>query len=305
MVIEILTPGANITVYRGFLVVNKEKLPIDDIHGIICATPAVTISGQAVVALAKRAITIVFSGADYLPIATILPHASHTEASRRVGFQAKADQLLKESIWRQIVKAKINNQAIVLSNNNAANQAQQLQALAKRADKDSPAVMEAHAARVYWRALLGQTFKRQTQGAEGVNAILNWGYAILRSAVARQLALAGLYPALGLHHHNRYNPMCLADDVMEPFRPLVDIKISKMKSAAKSLTSKVKMDMAEVVKMPMQINRKNYLAENAIRELVISLARVLENGKGTLTLPKIPQKNNAESLSTRVDVLNV
>ena len=155
-----------------------------------------------------------------------LPGGRNSLHTRILSGQIAASAPTKKRIWREIVREKIWRQADIC----ARATGRRREELARMADKvrsGDPDNVESRAARFYWPALFGRQFRRNTDAA-GINTLLNYGYAILRAATARAVAGAGLHPALGVHHRNQYDPFCLADDLMEPLRPLADWRVWKM-----------------------------------------------------------------------------
>jgi hypothetical protein len=166
----------------------------------------------------------IVSNEKHLPAAMLLPLSTHSTQTERFARQAAVSLPTRKRAWQQIVQAKLRAQARLLEETTGADQG--LHVMAGRVRSGDPDNLEAQAARVYWPALFGkeasgEAFRRDPEG-EGINVHLNYGYAVLRAIVARALCASGLHPSLGVHHHNRYDTFCLADDLMEPFRPLVD-----------------------------------------------------------------------------------
>jgi len=196
------------------------RIPVEDLGVVILQHPAIVISQAAIIACQQQGVVIVFCDACHLPYSVLLPlsdgHTLHTKIMRE---QIAISQPTKKRLWQQIVQQKINQQCETLKvfNKNSI----QLDRLAKQVKTGDSGNHEAQAAQKYWLLLMGGGFRRD-RDAEGVNALLNYGYAIIRAMVARAIVGSGLHPSLGLHHRNQYNGLCLADDLMEPFRPWVD-----------------------------------------------------------------------------------
>lgn len=168
---------------------------------------------------ARHGVPIVCCDRFDKPVSMMLP----TSHNSRVAQRHLAQQSLKlpkaKQAWQSIVKAKITNQATALGNRAAAEKLRELAATVKSGDTTN---REAQAARIYWRAMFGDDFRRIQESGDPLNGSLNYGYTVLRGSVARAITAAGLWPTLGIHHHARENAWCLADDLMEPFRPAVD-----------------------------------------------------------------------------------
>lgn len=196
------------------------KIPVEDLGILILEHPAITITQGALLECQKNKVAVVFCDERHLPYSTMLPIAEGNQLHSKVlRHQVQLSQPAKKRLWKNIVREKIKQQALTLENvGKPYNEFRMLADKVKSGDSEN---IEAEAARKYWPLLMGQDFRRDYQ-AEGANALLNYGYSILRAIIARALVGTGLHPALGLFHHNQYDGLALADDMMEPFRPWVD-----------------------------------------------------------------------------------
>lgn len=198
-------------------------IPVEDIGMLILQHPAIVITQAVIIACQNNNVGIIFCDDKHLPYSLILPISEGNNLHNKIlGTQIEIKLATKKRLWQQIVKEKIIQQSITLKllNKNTV-QIDQLLRKVKSGDKENT---EAQAAQKYWRLLLGNNFRRD-QNAGGINALLNYGYSIIRAMIARAIVGSGLHPALGLHHKNQYNGLCLADDLMEPFRPWVDMLV--------------------------------------------------------------------------------
>ncbi len=201
-------------------------IPVEDIGILILQHPAIVITQKTLIVCQKNNTVVVFCDEQYIPYSVILPisegHSLHTKVLQQ---QISVSKSTKNRLWQQIVRHKIIQQVDTLDRLNVSSATLKRIAIkVKSSDKENH---EAQAAQLYWRLLMGQNFRRD-RNQSGINALLNYGYAIIRAMVARSLVGSGLHPALGLHHHNQYNGLCLADDLMEPFRPWVDLVVWKI-----------------------------------------------------------------------------
>lgn len=204
---------------------NIAKIPIEDIGVIILQHSAITLSQPLIVECQRNNTLIVFCDERHLPYSIILPIAEgHTLHSKILKEQVSVTDARRSRLWTQIVKEKIRQQAFTLELYHKSHKG--LLHLESKVKSGDPENCEAQAAKQYWGLLMDKGFKRDVN-ASGVNALLNYGYAIMRAMVARAIVSTGLHPSLGLHHSNQYNPLCLADDVMEPFRAWVDFIVLK------------------------------------------------------------------------------
>jgi CRISPR-associated protein Cas1 len=196
------------------------SIPCEDIGVVVVDHPQTTYSHGALASLSEAGAAVVVCGRDHLPTAVLLPLADHSQVVWRLHDQLNASQPIRKQIWKQLVQAKIRAQALLLEKDAPARS--KLLELARSVRSGDPANVEAQAARIYWTNWLPEEIFRRDQDGDGLNALLNYGYAILRAALARAIVAAGMHPALGLKHKNRSNAFCLADDLIEPLRPLVD-----------------------------------------------------------------------------------
>jgi CRISPR-associated protein Cas1 len=204
-------------------------IPCDDIGLLIVDERDTTYSHHALATIADRGGSLVVCGDNHLPVGVLLPYPDHTETVWRIESQVNAGKVLRKQLWARIVWAKVLAQADLLSH--AASKQQQLRALARRIRSGDSSNVEAHAAKVYWAHWLpDRPFTREAQGTDPLNALLDYGYAVMRAALARAIVAAGLIPALGIKHSNRSNAFCLADDLVEPLRPFVDARVRWMRS---------------------------------------------------------------------------
>ncbi len=196
----------------------KGSVPIEDMALLVLDHYQITLTTQLINKLQANCVAIVHCDAQHLPFGITLPLYSHTEHSERVKYQLNASEALKKQLWKQTVIQKIKNQAAVLKLfHREVDSMENYYLQTKSGDTTNT---EAKAAQHYWKYLFPD-FQRSRFG-NTPNNLLNFGYAVLRSIVARALVSTGLLPVLGIFHKNKYNPYCLADDIMEPYRPFVD-----------------------------------------------------------------------------------
>ena len=231
-VIEVTSEGCHLARYHGLMTVSKSgdekvRVPLDDIGVLLCNARGLTYSNDLMMELARRCVTVVLCGSNYLPVAWLWPLEGHHVQAMRMRSQLESSLPLRKRLWQSIVKAKIVQQTNVLELLHLPTDG--LPALARRVRSGDPDNVEAQAARRYWPLLFGSDFRRGRFGRMP-NPFLNYGYTVLRAAVARAVVSTGLHPSLGVHHHNRADAMCLVDDLMEPFRPLVDYASARLLS---------------------------------------------------------------------------
>lgn len=249
-IVEVSTPGRRIRLERGFLTIADDErdlgaLPVADISALIASTPALSITGQALAALAEHGAPVVFCGANFAPRSYLLPATGHHAQGARLEAQAAASLPTKKRLWAEIIRAKLTAQGEALAR--IGEQNARFKGLVQRVRSGDPDNTEATGAQLYFPAMFGKGFKRN-RDAEGANAFLNYGYTVLRAAAARAIVGAGLHPSLGLHHKSRGDGLRLADDLMEPFRPAVDLVVRELRDQdAQELTPENKRRLAAVL----------------------------------------------------------
>ena len=223
LVIKLPEVEKNDTLPESFKVQTQVTKPIEDIGVVVLDNQRITITTGAMEALLANNCAIITCDQRSMPVGLVLPLSGNTTQSERFRDQIDASLPLKKQLWQQTIQAKISNQAAVLATCRKA-EVGCLKAWAKDVRSGDPDNFEGRAAAYYWRYLFGLHIDGFTRDREGLppNNALNYGYAILRAIVARALVSSGMLPTLGIHHHNRYNAYCLADDIMEPYRPYVD-----------------------------------------------------------------------------------
>lgn len=199
---------------------DDHTVPVEDVGWILLDHPQITITHALIRALQVQQVAIISCDERHMPMGMMLPVEGHTLQSRRYRVQIEASLPLRKNLWKQTVQAKIANQAAVLHRLGLPNE--RLTRAVPRVLSGDETHVEGHAAAYYWRTLMGHDFVRDRYG-DPPNALFNFGYAVLRSMTARALVTSGLLPTLGIHHRNQYNAYCLADDIMEPMRPIVDL----------------------------------------------------------------------------------
>ena len=289
-VVDIAEGRRHLSKRRGALVIEKGRnsgnpaellVPFDEIESVIVHTPQATYSNAVLVELAQRLIPVVCCDQAHTPVAWLWPTQANFEQSRRMAAQASMSDRLRAALWQRIVRAKIEAQAALLGEE-GYNVGPLPASVVLPDDRRN---VEAQAARHYWKQLFDATFRRSSRGP-APNGLLNYGYAIVRASVARQVCAAGLHPSLGLHHHNRFNPFCLADDLMEPFRPIVDrLALQLWRDGADEVTAETKYAIAAVMAEGLQTDRGNAPLSRCVEWAAQSLAKSILDGVDRLRLP--------------------
>ena len=222
-------------------------IPIEDVGVVILDNQQITITQALMAALLENNCAVITTDSRHLPIGLLLPLAGNSLQSERFRKQLDASEPLKKQMWQQTIVAKILGRAAILQEVGIENA--NMRTWAKSVRSGDPENLEGRAAAYYWRNVFqNQDFIRGQEG-DPPNNLLNYGYAIVRAMMARALVAAGLLPTLGIHHHNRYDTYCLADDIMEPYRPYVDrlvLSMLKHHNDISELTTDIKRDLLSI-----------------------------------------------------------
>ena len=291
--VEFSTPGTRLSVANSQLVVErpdlpKATLPIEDLGVVIVDDIRATYTQSVFLSLLEAGATVLVTGRDHLPAGMMLPLDSHHVQTERHRAQVETSAPVRKRAWQAIVRAKIVQQATVLSHFTGSHGG--LAPMARRVRSGDPDNLEAQAAQRYWPRLFGKTFRRDRE-AEGVNALLNYGYAVVRAAVARGVVAAGLIPSLGVHHRHRGNPFCLADDLLEPYRPYVDWRVRQMagedgESAPDLAERETRAALLSLFNETVHVGGRREPLLLALHTSAASLCRTLTGGDRTLALPE-------------------
>ena len=262
---------------------NKVTIPIEDIGVVIIEHQQVSITIPLMNALVEGNVQVVMCNNRGMPSAMLQSFEGNNLQGENLRNQMGAGEVLKKQLWKQIVEAKIRNQAALLNKvGQEGDRLKQYYQNVKSGDADN---REGIAARIYFSELFGESFLRD-RTVPGINALLNYGYAILRAATARALVSSGLLPAIGIFHHNRSNAFPLADDVMEPYRPYVDEIVYDMAMQAKlDLTKDVKAELINVLYADTQFSKVTRPLSVGLTLTTASLSKCFAKEQTKLSLP--------------------
>ena len=290
-IVEIADDRRHRFMNRGFMVVRdtegerKElgQIPLDDIAAVIANAHGISYTNNLLVALAERGVPFVLCGPNHNAVGMLLTLDGHHVQAKRIEAQIAASAPTVKRLWSAVVKAKLQQQAAALEAAGAPTAP--LTALVAKVRSGDPDNIEAQGARRYWSLLFGPDFRRDQDGG-WLNGMLNYGYTILRSATARAVVAAGLHPSIGLHHSNDANAMRLVDDLMEPFRPVVDLKVWQLRHAGgDDVTPDSKRALVRVLYDDMQTNVGVTPVMVCMQRLATSLAQVFLEDRTKLDLP--------------------
>jgi CRISPR-associated protein Cas1 len=287
-VIDIETENLSLSVYRGFLIVSSQgdeqgRVALDDIAALMVHARGTIWSNSVFTRLSERGVPVVICGTNHAPVACLWPIEGHHLQAARMRAQIAATRPLRKQIWAKIVASKIRMQGEVLDRCGIGSGA--FSALARQVRSGDPGNLEAQAARRYWKALFGPRFSRD-RDAPGINALLNYGYTVLRALMSRAICAAGLHPTIGVFHSNRANAFALTDDLMEPYRPLVDELVRQLADeGATEVSSETKRHLTTIATLDLETGGVvSPLAVHAQR-FVHSVAMSFETGVPKLALP--------------------
>lgn len=297
-IVDVATDGLSLNVHRGFLVVRENfrdgdeigRVPINDVDGLIIHANAIMISNALTVRLAAQGSPVVYCNPFHQVVAFSLPLVGHHLQARRFDAQLEASRPTKKRAWADIVRSKVLQQAAVLEV--VGQNPGRLKALAGQVKSGDPKNIEGQAARIYWQKLMGPKFRRQRDSKDITNSLLNYGYAVIRASVARAVVAAGLHPTLAVFHQNEGNPLRLVDDLMEPFRPFVDLRVwSLVNSGTTNIDSQSKTAMVELLSQDLEVDGETTPVGMAASHLASSLARIYLGELDAIELfqPQIPQ----------------
>ena len=290
-IVDISTDGLHLAIHRGFLAISQEgdevgRIALDDIGALIVHAHGASWTNQVFIRLAERNVPVVLCGTNHAPVSVVWPLAGHHAQGARLRAQIDASKPLQKQLWQKIVAAKIRMQGQVLATNGKESGA--FEALARKVRSGDPDNMEAQAARRYWKTLFGPDFSRDTS-ADGANALLNYGYTVLRAILSRAICAAGLHPTMGIFHSNRANAFALADDLMEPYRPLVDqIVVNLMTDGEEEVSRAAKEALTSLSTFDLESGPGLSPLSVQVGRFVHSLVTSFETGKAALELPTRP-----------------
>ncbi|MEP3478435.1 MAG: type II CRISPR-associated endonuclease Cas1 [Fuerstiella sp.] len=294
-IIEISESACRLRVEHSQLVIDRgteidglfaTKIPLEDLAAVVVAHPQVSYTQTVLAELSERGAAFITCNRNRMPVGILLPLDANSVQTERFRRQLDLTIPRKKRLWAQIVKSKIDMQARLL--NEVHGDTFGLSPLLPLVRSGDTTNVEARAARRYWTALFGKEFRRDVD-ANNQNRFLNYGYAILRAATARAICAAGLHPSLGLHHHNKYNSWCLADDVMEPFRPTVDKVVVELISevgAEAEMDQPVRAKLIGCLMNRVLVHDRQRTVLDALALVSASLVDAMSRTEAKLTLPQ-------------------
>ncbi|HLN52735.1 MAG TPA: type II CRISPR-associated endonuclease Cas1 [Lentimicrobium sp.] len=267
----------------------QSSIPIEDIGILILDNAQITITQALISALMEYNAAIIITDSKHLPFGLQLPIFSHHEFTEKMYQQLESSLPLKKNLWQQTIIAKIINQAALLREFGIDDG--KLQQYIKIVKSGDPQNVEGRAAAYYWDRIFGEksAFTRSREG-DAPNNLLNYGYAILMAVVARSLTGSGLLPALGIHHRNKYNPWCLANDIMEPYRPYVDrlvYSIMQEEESIEYLSTPIKKKLLQIPVIDIMIEGKSSPLMVGMQRTTASLSACFDGSSRKILYPEL------------------
>lgn len=298
-IVEVANDKRHLSMYRGFMLVHSTgedrqevgRVALDDMSALIANAHGLSYTNNLLVSLAERGVPMVLCAANHNVVGMLWPLDGHHQQAHRIEAQIACNQPTRKRLWAAIVKSKLLNQAEVLAATGAT--AAPLRMLARQVKSGDPDNAEAQGARKYWGLLMGPLFRRDQQ-ADGLNAMLNYGYTVLRAATARAVVAAGLHPSLGLHHSHDNNAMRLVDDMMEPFRPVIDWTVWQLQNQGPCVVNAdTKRTLVQSLYQDLKGDAGTTPVLVAVQKLATSLAQVMVGERDKLDLPQpgVPQRH--------------
>ncbi|MCF7954232.1 MAG: type II CRISPR-associated endonuclease Cas1 [Phycisphaerae bacterium] len=292
-VIEISQAKTFLSIKLGQLIISRDReqvasIPCEDIGVLLVDHSGVTYTHSVFTSLLAHGAAVVLCDGTHHPAGMLLPLETNTVQSERFRLQTDAGEAVKKRLWQQVIKAKIAHQAHLLGDNEKAVHA--LNGMRKRVRSGDPDNVESQAAKRFWGAFLqGIEFRRNRDGGHP-NHLLNYGYMVMRAAVARAICSAGLLPTFGIHHRNRYNAYCLADDMIEPFRGFVERRVREICNSSDGeveLDQHVKASLLGILYEPVVISGLKGPLMVGLHRTMASLVRCLSGEQKELDLPEL------------------
>ncbi len=263
------------------------SFPLEDINCVLIENQSVTVSSYMLHEFAKNEIALYVCDEKHLPNAVLLPLVKHSRHFKMLTRQIEAGKPLIKRLWQQIIVCKIKNQALCLKEMGLDGY-DKLLAMTKEVQSGDKTHVEAKAAAYYFRALYGDDFTRDNECI--INSAMNYAYAIIRGLIARSIVCYGLEPSLGMFHHSELNSFNLVDDLIEVFRPLVDLYVASHFDIAEvdaDLTPQIKRDLFNIINYDMSVKGDKRIISNCIDMLVYSYSGAIQGNRTDLELPEL------------------
>ena len=291
----IITQPTKLSIQNRQLKITQDEewsIPIEDISSIVLETPQISISSKVISLMADSKIVMYSCDDKHIPNGVFMPFAPHSRQLRTLNKQISLTESFNKRCWQKIVVQKILNQAKVLKMNSKDLMCEHLEKLSLKVNSGDTTNKEAIAAKAYFSALFGKNFSRNYDNI--FNTTLNYGYAIIRGAIARTIVSYGYMPSIGIHHKSELNNYNLADDFIEPFRPIVDLWVKQNIYEETEFDKYIRADLVNLLNVDVKIQGKLQSVNNAINVMIASYTTAINQKKyDKLELPEIiPSQNH-------------
>ncbi|MBO5143112.1 MAG: type II CRISPR-associated endonuclease Cas1 [Clostridia bacterium] len=285
----VISHPSKISVKDNQLVIEQEEkwsMPIEDLTSIVIENPQVVITMKTLELLSDSNVTLYVCDNRHIPIGYLLPYYRHSRQLKIINQQLSQSEPFKKRLWQQIIKQKIINQAYVLMCNGKRDVSDKLIKMAEKVDSGDTQNIEAQVAKIYFETLFNKNFNRNYENT--YNACLDYGYSILRGAIARNIAKYGFIPSLGIHHKSELNNYNLGDDIIEPFRPIVDFWIIENIREEMEFTKEIRGSLVDLLNYDVIIDNKRQSVSNAINVMISSYTTAIQmKDYSKILLPRV------------------
>lgn len=280
---------------NNLVIQDKEEvfIPLRDIHTVVIDTPQITLSASLMKEFAKHKILVFFCDDSHIPSGVFSPFLAHYRNAQILQDQISLSKQNKSILWQKIIQAKIQNQTNLLMQENKTSAATKLQALQKGVKLADSTNNEAKASALYFPSLFGKGFSRKDFSP--INSALNYGYAIMRGCIARNLVGSGFLPSLGIFHSNQFNPFNLADDLIEPYRPFVDSKVLSLK-IENELELPHRVELVNLLNTKVLLGGKAYPLHRSVTRVVWSISNFICGKSRIVELPLLSKESNGREV---------
>jgi len=272
------------------LLINREdqetvQVPVEDLGFVVLEDQQINVTIPLLEELVDNNTAVIFCNRKHMPQSMLFPLEGNHLQGEIHRAQIKASEPLRKQLWKQTVESKIKNQALLLKRKGLKHK--DILSISVSVKSGDATGRESYAAKIYWSRLFGKDFIRDRYGMPP-NNMLNYGYIVLRAAVARALTGSGLLPTFGIHHHNRYNAYCLADDIMEPYRPFIDAIVCDLNmkySGIFDINKEVKAELLKVLTVDVHFNKTSRPLMLGLSQTTASLAKCFMGEKRSIDYP--------------------
>ena len=273
----LISHPSRISIKNNQLVIEQEEgwsMPVEDLISIVIENPQVVITMKTLEILSENGVTLYVCDNRHIPTGYLLPYYQHSRQLKIINQQLSQTEPFKKRIWQQIIKQKIKNQAYVLMCVGKRDISEKIEKMSEKVDSGDTQNIEAQVAKIYFETLFWKSFNRNHENI--YNACLDYGYSILRGAIARNIAKYGYIPSIGIHHKSELNNYNLADDIIEPFRPIVDFWIIENITSEMEFTKEIRGGLVDLLNYDVMIENKRQCVSNAINIMISSYTTAIQ-----------------------------